>query len=148
MIGTYGLIQDITAYGGFNSNAVYVEYIPIASGGISFGISNAVSAYRISDVPIINAKYVGNTNNVIVTVLNRKSAYGMRFYGANGIVNNFNVLANIAVSNTDTNITFNNSASNASAYKYKVSYFVIGNISNANVEFEGTRCQPSYLLGD
>jgi len=115
---------------------------------INFALGTTTSAYRISDTPIINAKYVSNTNNVTVSVLNRKSAYGMRFYGANGVANNFNVLSNINVSDSNTNITFDNSATNASAYKYKVSYFVSGNINSTLVEFEGTRCQPSYLLGD
>jgi hypothetical protein len=115
---------------------------------VTVATSNTDSKYRISDTPIINAKYVSNTNNVTVTVLNRKSAYGIRFYGADGVANNFNVLTNINVGDSNTNITFDNSTSNASAYKYKVSYFVSGNINSTLVEFEGTRCQPSYLLGD
>jgi hypothetical protein len=130
---------------------VMYSYVPTPFQGetattinVTVATGNTDSKYRISDTPIINARYVSNTNNVTVTVLNRKSAYGIRFYGANGVANNFIVLANINVGNTDTNITFDNSTSNASAYKYKVSYFVSGNIGN----FEGTRCQPSYLLGD
>jgi hypothetical protein len=86
---------------------------------------------------------------VIVSVTNRKSAYGIRFYEATGVANNFNVVSNINVGNSNTNITLNHSNVTASAYKYKVSYFVTGNIGNNTlVEFEGTRCQPSYLLGD
>ena len=34
------------------------------------------------------------------------------------------------------------------AYKYKVSYFVTGNIGGSLVEHEGTRCAPVYLLGE
>jgi hypothetical protein len=135
--------------------SVLYSYVPIqfqtntvTTLNVTVATSNTDSKYRISDTPVINAKYVSNTNNVTVTVLNRKSAYGIRFYGADGVANNFNLLANINVGDSNTNITFDNSLSNASAYKYKVSYFVSGNINSTLNVFEGTRCQPSYLLGD
>jgi hypothetical protein len=121
----------------------------VTSASLNISGVNTVSKYRISDVPIINARFTNtNTLNVNVDVLNRKSAYGIRFYEAEGVDNNFNVVANIAVSNSATNVSFNHSSSNVIAYKYKVSYFVTGNIGNVTEEFEGTRCQPSYLLSD
>ena len=134
--------------------SVLYSYIPaqiqqntVTSANITFTANNATSAYRISDTPIINARYVSTTNNVIVSVTNRKSAYGIRFYEATGVANNFNVVSNINVGNSNTNITFDHSAGpTVSAYKYKVSYFVTGNINSVLTEFEGTRCQPSYLL--
>jgi hypothetical protein len=149
MIGTYGLIQDLTAYGGFNSEAIYVDFITIVAGGISVGGTTTNSAYRIADIPIIDARFTNTTTlNTSVEVLNRRSAYGIRFYEADGVANNFNVANNIAPNVSGNTVTFDHTSSNALAYKYKVSYFVTGNINNANVEFEGTRCQPSYLLGD
>lgn len=106
---------------------------------------NTTPKYRIGDVPVISAQYVTSTNNVIVSALNRISAYSIRFYQASGTANNFTNVQNVTNVNTD-NITFEHS-SNSIAYKYKVSYFVTGNIGGVSTEFEGTRCQPSYLLG-
>jgi hypothetical protein len=135
--------------------SVLYSYIPIQfrsetanTVNVTLSASNTTSAYRISDVPIINAKYQTNSKNVVVELLNKKAIYGARFYEANGIANNFTVNTNINIGSVDTNVTFIHANDSASAYKYKVSYFIIGNINSANVEFEGTRCQPSYLLGD
>jgi len=154
MIGTYGLIQDLTAYGGFNSEAIYVDFITIVAGGISVGGTTTNSAYRIADIPIIDARFTNTTTlNTIVEVLNRRSAYGIRFYEADGVANNFNLVTEILPNTSSNTITgngavFNHASSNAIAYKYKVSYFVTGSINSTNTNFEGTRCQPSYLLGD
>ncbi len=105
--------------------------------------------YRIADIPIIDARFTNTTTlNTIVEVLNRRSAYGIRFYEADGVANNFNVADNIAPNVSGNTVTFDHTSSNALAYKYKVSYFVTGNIDSNTVEFEGTRCQPSYLLGE
>lgn len=135
--------------------SVLYSYIPaqfqqntVTAAAFSVSAPSPDSKYRIADTPIIEARYVSNTNNVIVNVTNRKSAYGIRFYEATGVANNFNVVSNINVGDSNTNITFDHSAVTASAYKYKVSYFVTGNINSVLTEFEGTRCQPSYLLGN
>jgi hypothetical protein len=110
--------------------------------------------YRISDIPIIDARFTNTTTlNTIVEVLNRRSAYGIRFYEADGVANNFNLVSEIlpnTFSNTITGngATFDHTSSNALAYKYKVSYFVTGSIDSNTTNFEGTRCQPSYLLGE
>lgn len=109
---------------------------------VSLSMSNANSAYRIFDVPEIKA---GRTaTGVDVEWLNWRSAYSVRAYQATGTRNNFSNIQNVSM---QEGITFTHTGAQAGrAYKYKVSYFVTGNIGGSLVEHEGTRCAPVYLL--
>ena len=109
---------------------------------IAVGMSNANSAYRIFDVPEIKA---GRTaTGVDVEWLNRRSAYSARVYQATGTRNNFSNIQNVSM---QEGTTFTHTGAQAGrAYKYKVSYFVTGNIGGSLVEHEGVRCAPVYLL--
>ena len=116
---------------------------------VSLSMSNANSAYRIFDTPIIRADYTGEIEPediVRVEVLNHRSAYKIRYYEAIGTRNNFST--NTQEFLGDTFAEYSHLGEDAKrAYKYKVSYFVTGNIGGSLVEHEGTRCAPVYLLG-
>jgi hypothetical protein len=143
----YSMYSGMTAY---NVGKLYF-YTPLStnvntnSATLNVTGVNTTSKYRIADVPVIKAQYITDTN-IQVTALNRKSAYKIRFYEAEGIANNFSNIQNVTDENVDS-FTFTHNT-NTIAYKYKVSYFVTGNIGGVETEFEGTRCQPSYLLGE
>ena len=117
---------------------------------MSVSASNANSAYRILDTPQIEAFYTNlpNPETVQVSAGNIRSAYRARVYEAVGIKNNFTAnVINLEAGEPD--VVFEHTGEDAKrAYKYKVSYFVTGNIGGSLVEHEGTRCAPVYLLGE
>jgi len=109
------------------------------------------ASYRIGDVPEVRAKYVeqgGDAKAIVrVDLLNQRSAYRAKFYEAVGTLNNFTAPVEVGFG-VDT-LDFDHSAGTESnnAYKYKVSYFIEGNIGGTPVEFEGSKSEPVYLLG-
>ena len=113
-------------------------------------MGSANSAYRILDTPQIEAFYTNlpNLETVQVSAGNIRSAYRARVYEAVGIKNNFTAnVINLEAGEPD--VVFEHTGEDAKrAYKYKVSYFVTGNIGGSLVEHEGTRCAPVYLLGE
>ena len=113
-------------------------------------MGSANSAYRILDTPQIEAEYdtEATPNDLVrVSVLNSRSAYKIRYYEAVGTRNNFTTNTQDFIG--DDFAEFNHPGDEAKrAYKYKVSYFVTGNIGGSLVEHEGTRCAPVYLLGE
>jgi len=117
---------------------------------VSLYMGNANSAYRILDTPKIEAEYYTDAtlNDLVrVSVLNHRSAYKIRYYEAVGTRNNFTTNTHDFLGNNFAE--FNHPGDEAKrAYKYKVSYFVTGNIGGSLVEHEGTRCAPVYLLGE
>lgn len=116
---------------------------------VSLSMSNANSAYRIFDVPEISVYYTNlpNLETVQVSAINIRSAYRARVYEAVGIKNNFTANV-IDLEAGEPDAVFEHTGEDAKrAYKYKVSYFVTGNIGGSLVEHEGTRCAPVYLLG-
>lgn len=116
---------------------------------VNVTLSNGSSAYRIAETPRVEGFYLDATKtNINITVDNIRSAYTARFYESIGTKNNFTnqvVDQNIG---EQTKIFQHTEEESNKAYKYKVSYFVRGNIDGNIVEFEGTRSSPVYLLGN
>ena len=105
-------------------------------------VSYAFPVYRIAETPI--ARAARTSNGVDIAWSNRRSAYSVRVYQATGIRNNFSNIQNVT---SQEQTTFAHAGVQAGrAYKYKVSYFVKGNIAGSLVEHEGVRCAPIYLL--
>ena len=105
-------------------------------------VSYGFPAYRIAETPIVSA--TRTSNGVDIAWSNRRSAYSVRAYQATGVRNNFSNIQNISA---QEGTTFPHAgAQSGRAYKYKVSYFVTGNIGGSLVEHEGVRCAPVYLL--
>ena len=118
---------------------------------ITQALGSTTSAYRIGDIPEVSATYVTEGGDakakVKVELGNQRSAYRATFYEAVGILNTFDSGTNVAFGVDE--LVFDHTEGNLSdkAYKYKVSYFIEGNINGSPVVFEGSKSEPVYLLG-